>query len=248
MSLTVHQFPCLSDNYGYLIRDEGSGKVAAIDTPDAEAVIREAESLGWTIDYVFNTHWHPDHAGGNEAVKARFGCELIGPEEVRAHYPVDRIVYDGEMVELGETRFAVLDTGGHTTGHICFYSVQEGKIFVGDTLFPLGCGRLFEGTPQQMWTSLSRLAALPEETVAYSAHEYTLANGRFAVTVDSSSALAERMKRVVMARDRGEPTVPTTIGEERRTNPFLRAPLLSNKTDPAEAFAEIRTAKDNFKG
>ncbi|MFA7595459.1 MAG: hydroxyacylglutathione hydrolase [Novosphingobium sp.] len=248
MALTVHQFPCLSDNYGYLIRDEASGKVAAIDTPEAEAIIREAESLGWPIDYVFNTHWHPDHAGGNEAVKARFGCKLVGPEEVRAHFPVDRIVADGDTVELGETRFEVLDTGGHTTGHVCYYAPGEATVFVGDTLFPLGCGRLFEGTPRQMWASLSRLAALPEETMAYSAHEYTLSNGRFAVTVDSSAALAERMKRVEAARERGEPTVPTTIGEERRTNPFLRAPLLSDRADPAEAFAEIRAAKDNFKG
>lgn len=248
MPLTVHQFSCLSDNYGYLIRDGATGKVACIDTPDAPAIIDEAERLGWGIDLVLNTHWHPDHAGGNEAVKERFGCELVGPEEVRAHYPVDRIVAHGDMVELGATRFEVLDTGGHTSGHVCFYSAAKGVIFVGDTLFPLGCGRLFEGTPAQMWASLSRLAALPAETVAYSAHEYTLANGRFAVTVDSSPELAERMRRVEAARERGEPTVPTTIGEERRTNPFLRAPLLSKEADPAMAFAEIRAAKDVFKG
>ena len=248
MPLTIHQFACLSDNYGYLVRDDATGLVATIDTPDADAIIREADALGWNVDMVLNTHWHPDHAGGNAAVKERFGSVLIGPAEVREHYPVDRIVSDGEVVELGSVAFTVMDTGGHTLGHICYYSADEGTIFVGDTLFPLGCGRLFEGTPQQMWASLSRLAALPGETVAWSAHEYTLANGRFAVTVDSSPALAERMRKVEAARERGEPTVPTTIAEERQTNPFLRAPELSSQTDPAMAFAEIRTAKDNFKG
>jgi hydroxyacylglutathione hydrolase len=248
VSLTIYQFACLSDNYGYLIRDENSGLVAAIDTPDADAIIREAESLGWGVDFVFNTHWHPDHAGGNAAVKKHFGSLLIGPEEVRAHFPVDRIVGDGDVVELGEARFEVMDTGGHTLGHICYYSAAEGRIFVGDTLFPMGCGRMFEGTPRQMWTSLSRLANLPGETVAYSAHEYTLANGRFAMTVDASPDLAARMKQVEAAREQGLPTVPTTIAEELLTNPFLRAPQLSSRADPAEAFAEIRTAKDNFKG
>ncbi|MCB2051562.1 MAG: hydroxyacylglutathione hydrolase [Novosphingobium sp.] len=248
MPLTVHQFPCLSDNYAYLVRDDASGKVATIDTPDAEAIIREAENLGWNVDLVLNTHWHPDHAGGNAALKERFACELVGPAEVKEHFPLDRIVGDGDQVTLGTVRFDVLDTGGHTLGHICYYAPEEATIFVGDTLFPLGCGRVFEGTPQQMWASLSRLAALPPETVAWSAHEYTLANGRFAVTVDSSPALAERMRQIEATRARGEPTVPTTIGEERRTNPFFRAPELSNETDPALAFAEIRAAKDNFKG
>ncbi|AZI36127.1 hydroxyacylglutathione hydrolase [Caenibius tardaugens NBRC 16725] len=248
MPLTIHQFPCLSDNYGFLVRDVASGKVACIDTPDADAIIAEAERLGWGIDMVLNTHWHPDHAGGNAAIKARFGAELVGPQEVLAHYPLDRTVGDGDAVDLGGTRFAVIDTGGHTLGHICYHDADDGVAFVGDTLFPLGCGRLFEGTAQQMWDSLSRLAALPPQTVAYSAHEYTLSNGRFAVTVDDSPALAARMDQVRAARDRGEPTVPTTIGAERETNPFLRAPLLRAGSDPAAAFAEIRALKDNFKG
>ncbi len=248
MPLTIHQFPCLSDNYGFLVRDAESGQVACIDTPDAEAIVAAAEAQGWGIDLVLNTHWHPDHAGGNAAIKARFGAELVGPREVLAHYPLDRVVGDGDTVTLGETRFAVLDTGGHTLGHICYYDAADGLAFVGDTLFPLGCGRLFEGTPQQMWASLSRLAALPEETVVYSAHEYTLSNGRFALSVDGSAALATRMEAVEAARARGEPTVPTTIAAERQTNPFLRAPLLSDQRDPAAAFAEIRALKDNFKG
>ncbi len=248
MSLTVHQFACLSDNYGFLIRDDATGQVGCIDTPDGDAVLAAADAVGWRIDVIFNTHWHPDHAGGNEAVKARFGSHIVGPEEVREHYPIDQVVGHGDVVKLGETSFTVIDTGGHTLGHVCFHSAEAGKVFVGDTLFPLGCGRIFEGTPQQMWDSLSRLAALPGETVVYSAHEYTLGNARFAESVDSSAALAERIVQIEAARARGEPTVPTTIADELRTNPFLRAPQLSDKADPVAAFAEIRAAKDNFKG
>ena len=248
MPLTIHQFPCLSDNYGFLVRDAESGRVACIDTPDAAAIVAAAEAQGWGIDLVLNTHWHPDHAGGNAAIKARFGAELVGPREVLAHYPLDRVVGDGDTVALGGTQFAVFDTGGHTLGHVSYYDAADGVAFVGDTLFPLGCGRLFEGTPQQMWASLSRLAELPEETVVYSAHEYTLANGRFALSVDTSPDLAARMAQVRAARERGEATVPTTIAAERATNPFLRAPVLSNESDPAAAFAEIRALKDGFKG
>lgn len=248
MSLTVHQFACLSDNYGFLIRDDATGQVGCIDTPDGDAVLTAADEAGWRIDMILNTHWHPDHAGGNEAVKARFGSHIVGPEEVREHYPIDRIVGHDDIVMLGETSFQVIDTGGHTLGHVCFYSAEAKKVFVGDTLFPLGCGRLFEGTPAQMWASLSRLAALPGETVAYSAHEYTLGNARFAASVDSSAALAERIVQIEKARKKGEWTVPTTIELERQTNPFLRAPLLSRQSDPVAAFAEIRAGKDNFKG
>lgn len=248
MPLTVHQFACLDDNYGFLIRDDATGQVGCIDTPDGDAVIAAAESVGWNIDVIFNTHWHPDHAGGNAAVKARFGSHIVGPAEVVEHYPVDQVVKHGDKVMLGDTRFEVIDTGGHTLGHICYYAPDAQKIFVGDTLFPLGCGRLFEGTPEQMWASLSRLAALPGDTVVYSAHEYTLSNARFAQSVDDSPELAERVAQVVKARDAGRPTVPTTIEDERRTNPFLRAPMLSDQADPVAAFAEIRAAKDNFKG
>jgi hydroxyacylglutathione hydrolase len=248
MPITIHQFPCLQDNYGFLVRDQASGLVATIDTPDADAITAAAQAQGWGIDLVLNTHWHPDHAGGNALIKERFGAQVIAPEEVRAHFPVDRIVGDGDHVDLGETRFSVIDTGGHTLGHICYYDAADSVAFVGDTLFPLGCGRLFEGTPQQMWASLSRLSALPGDTVVYSAHEYTLANGRFAVSVDGSAALAARMEAVEAARARGEATVPTTIAVEVATNPFLRAPHLRQALAPVEAFAEIRALKDNFKG
>jgi hydroxyacylglutathione hydrolase len=250
MSLAVRQFPCLEDNYGYIIRDEASGKTATIDTPDAGAVLKALDEAGWSLDFILNTHWHPDHAGGNAEIKAATGAYIIGPSEVTRIAPLDRTVAGGEIVELGETRFQVIDSGGHTLGHITYFDAADRIAFVGDTLFALGCGRLFEGTPAQMWASLSRLAALPDETTVYCAHEYTAANARFALTVDQGSALKQRAEAVFEARKRGEPTVPTTIGLEKATNPFLRAPQLEagvGKPDH-EAFAAVRAAKDVFRG
>ncbi|MDP1630910.1 MAG: hydroxyacylglutathione hydrolase [Caulobacter sp.] len=250
MTLTVHQFACLSDNYGFLIRDEATGQAACIDTPDAEAILRELAGLGWTLTHILNTHWHPDHAGGNAAIKAATGCEVVGPAEVeRIGAAPDRIVTDGDIVMLGETRLEVMDTGGHTLGHITYYDAADRMAFVGDTLFALGCGRLFEGTPQQMWTSLQRLAVLPEDVTVYCAHEYTAANARFALSVDADPALKARAEQIFAARKRGDWTVPTTIGLEKATNPFLRAPLLRpDIADPAEAFGAVRAAKDSFQG
>ena len=249
MPLTVHQFPCLSDNYGFLVRDEATGQVATIDTPDAEAILAELDKLGWDLDLILNTHWHPDHAGGNAALKAATGASIAGPAEVNRIAPLDRVVRDGDVVMLGETRFEVLDSGGHTLGHVAYHDAADAIAFVGDTLFALGCGRLFEGTAEQMWTSLTRVADLPDTTTVYCAHEYTAANARFALSVDDDPALKARAAAVFAARERGEPTVPTTIGAEKATNPFLRAPLLRpNAASPAEAFAEIRAAKDSFKG
>lgn len=251
MSITVHQFACLSDNYGFLVRDDASGMVACIDTPDADAIMAELDRLQWKLAYMLNTHWHPDHAGGNAAIKAKTGAQVIAPPEVEKTSAIDRVVGDGDIVDLGETRFEVMETGGHTLGHIVYHAAREGVVFVGDTLFPMGCGRLFEGTADQMWASLSRIAALPAETIVYSAHEYTLANARFALSVDADEAVAARAAAVAEARGRGEPTVPTTIAEERATNPFLRAPLLlgeAGRADPVAAFARIRAAKDVFAG
>jgi hydroxyacylglutathione hydrolase len=248
MSLTVHQFPCLSDNYGFLVRDEATGKTATIDTPDADAILAQLDKLGWTLDFILNTHWHPDHAGGNAAIKAATGATIVGPQEVTRIAPLDREVIDGDVVELGETRFKVIDTGGHTLGHIAYHDAQDEIAFVGDTLFALGCGRLFEGTAEQMWTSLAKLTALPDATTVYCAHEYTASNARFALSVDHDPALKARADQVFAARERGEPTVPTSIGVEKATNPFLRAPLLRPNLEPAMAFAEIRAAKDGFKG
>jgi hydroxyacylglutathione hydrolase len=253
MSITVHQFACLSDNYGYLVRDEATGLAAAIDTPDADAVLAALAQTGWTLSFIFNTHWHPDHAGGNAAVKAATGAKIFGPEEVRRIAPLDQVVGEGDTVALGDTPFRVLDTGGHTLGHISYYDPADASVFVGDTLFALGCGRVFEGTAGQMWQSLSKLAALPDETKVYCAHEYTAANARFALSIDPSPDLKVRAEAVFAARARGEWTVPTTIGAERATNPFVRAPVLAEAVgitpgDPVAAFAAVRAAKDGFKG
>jgi hydroxyacylglutathione hydrolase len=249
MTLTVHQFPCLSDNYGFLIRDEATGKVATIDTPDADAILAELDKLGWSLDLILNTHWHPDHAGGNEALKKAAGATITGPAEVTRIAPLDRVVRGGDVVMLGETRFEVIDVGGHTLGHIAYHDAADHIAFVGDTLFALGCGRLFEGTPEQMWDSLARVTALPDDTTVYCAHEYTASNARFALSVDDDPVLKARAEAVFAARERGEPTVPTTIATEKATNPFLRAPLLRPQAaSPAQAFVEIRAAKDSFKG
>ena len=253
MTLTVRQFPCLSDNYGFLIRDDATGKTGCIDTPDAAAILAELKAAGWGLDFILNTHWHPDHAGGNAEIKAATGCQIVGPAEVTRIAPLDRTVVGGDAFELGATTFQVIETGGHTLGHIAYFDDADRIAFVGDTLFALGCGRLFEGKPEQMWTSLSRLAALPDETRVYCAHEYTASNARFALSVDEAPALKARAEAVFAARERGEWTVPTTIGLEKATNPFLRAPLLAAAVGKAgapdyEAFAAVRAAKDSFKG
>ena len=252
MALSVHQFPCLSDNYGYLIRDEATGLAATVDTPDATAILRELAATGWKLALILNTHWHPDHAGGNAEIQAATGAQIVGPAEVTRIAPLDREVHGGDRVSLGETEFEVIEAGGHTLGHLAYYDAADHAAFVGDTLFALGCGRLFEGTPQQMWSSLQRLAALPDDTAVYCAHEYTASNARFALSVDDDPALKRRAEAVFAARERGEPTVPSTIGLEKATNPFLRAPLLAPKLGVSgpdyEAFAAVRAAKDSFKG
>jgi hydroxyacylglutathione hydrolase len=252
MPLDVRQFACLSDNYGFLVRDTETGRVASIDSPDADAILAELAASGWgRLDLVLNTHWHPDHAGGDARLKAETGCRLIGPAEVEQVVPLDRVVRDGDTVELGATRLSVIATPGHTLGHVVYWSPADHVAFVGDTLFVLGCGRLFEGTAEQMWASLGRLAALPEATTVYCAHEYTAANARFALSVDDSPALNARAEAVFAARARGEPTVPTTIGAEKATNPFLRAPHLAayaGEPTAAAAFGAARAAKDRFTG
>ena len=248
MALEVRQFPCLSDNYGFIVRDQASGRTACIDTPDAEAILRQLAEAGWGLDLILNTHWHPDHAGGNARLKQETGATIVGPAEVTRIAPLDRTVDDGDQVDLGETRFEVIACGGHTLGHIAYFSPAGPIAFVGDTLFALGCGRLFEGDAAQMWASLQRLAGLPDETTVYCAHEYTASNARFALSIDKSDALAVRARQVFEARERGEPTVPTTIGAEKAANPFLRAPLLMAASAPSEAFAKVRAAKDSFQG
>ncbi len=253
MPLTVHQFPCLQDNYGFLARDEATGLAACIDTPESGVILRELKTLGWTLDLILNTHWHPDHAGGNADIVAATGAIIVGPAEVTRISKLDREVKGGDVVMLGETRFEVIETGGHTLGHIAYFDAADEIAFVGDTLFALGCGRLFEGTAEQMWTSLQRLAALPDDTTVYCAHEYTASNARFALSVDDGPPLKARAADVFARRERGEPTVPTTIGLEKATNPFLRAPALAERVGAAgqpdyKAFGAVRAAKDVFKG
>jgi hydroxyacylglutathione hydrolase len=253
MPLTVHQFACLEDNYGFLALDEASGLAACIDTPDAGAILRELKTLGWKLALILNTHWHPDHAGGNAEIVAATGATVVGPGEVTKLTPLDREVKGGDAVMLGETRFEVIESGGHTLGHIAYFDATDHIAFVGDTLFALGCGRLFEGTPEQMWGSLQRLAALPDDTRVYCAHEYTASNARFALSVDDDPALKARAAEIFAMRERGEPTVPTTIGLEKATNPFLRAPRLATRVGAAgepdyKAFGAVRAAKDVFKG
>ncbi|HEV7227882.1 hydroxyacylglutathione hydrolase [Brevundimonas sp.] len=242
MTLDVRLFPCLTDNYGFLARDGATGAVAAVDAPDAAAVLADLEASGWgRLDLLLTTHWHPDHTQGAEALKAATGCVVVGPEEVRRVAPLDRAVVEGDGVDLGATRFDVLEAPGHTLGHIVYLAEAARTAFVGDVIFPLGCGRLFEGTPVQMWASLSRIALWPDDTVLWAAHEYAEGNARFAVTVDHSPALAAHVDGLMAWRTNGLPTVPTTVGIERRFNPFLTA-------GDAETFAARRAAKDVFCG
>ena len=254
MTLEVHQFACLSDNYGFLLHDPDSGETTCIDTPDADAYLREADAKGWRITQIWNTHWHPDHAGGNAAIKAATGCRITAP---RVDAPkiagVDRTVANGDTVSLGEWTAEVIDVGGHTMGHIAYHLPEAGLAFVGDSLFALGCGRMFEGTPPQFWTSLSRLRALPGETTLYCAHEYTQSNARFALHADPDNVeLQQYAREVDQRRARGEPTVPMQLERERRTNPFLRADEedIRNRwggSSPPETFARLRAAKDDFR-
>lgn len=251
--LQIHQFPCLSDNYGYLLHHPASGETACIDTPDGAEYLAQAEALGWRITQVWNTHWHGDHAGGNAVIQAATGCTISGPEEVRSHFPLDRAIGGGDTVTLGGFTAHVIDVGGHTNGHIAYHLPEAGIAFVGDSLFALGCGRMFEGSPPQFWASLSRLKALPADTTIYCAHEYTASNARFALHADPHNAALESYAAQVEARRaQGLATVPFPLERELATNPFLRAdaPDMQARwggSTPAETFAALRAAKDGFR-
>jgi hydroxyacylglutathione hydrolase len=240
--LDIVRIPVLTDNYVWLVHEPGSGETVVIDPAVAEPVLAEAETRGWRITQIWNTHWHPDHTGGNAAIKAATGASVTGPAAEADRIPtLDRRVREGDQVSLGGLEAEVLEVPAHTAGHIAFHLPSEEIVFVGDTLFAMGCGRLFEGTAEQMHSNLQRLAALPPATRAYCAHEYTLSNGRFAITAEpDNAALAARLAEVEAARAAGVATVPTTIALELATNPFMRA------SSPAE-LAELRRAKDNFR-
>jgi len=250
--LHVHQFPCLSDNYGFLLHNSVSKETAAIDTPDAAEYLRQAGAKGWPITQIWNTHWHPDHAGGNAAIKEATGCTITGPAEIEGRFPIDRIVRHGDSVALGEHIADILDVSGHTNGHIAYHILEEGIAFVGDAVFALGCGRMFEGEPQQFWASLDRIRRMPTATSLYCAHEYTASNAKFALHADpDNAALQAYAAEIADKRTRCEPTVPTTLARELATNPFLRAddPAMMARwggTAPHETFAALRAAKDNF--
>lgn len=242
-SLEVVRIPVLSDNYVWMAHEPRSGETIVVDPAVAEPVLAEADARGWRISQIWNTHWHPDHTGGNEAIKAATGCRITGPAAEAGRIPtLDRMVAEGDKVAIGPVEAEVIEVPAHTAGHIAFHLPTEEMVFVGDTLFAMGCGRLFEGTAEQMFGNLKRLGALPPETKVYCAHEYTLSNGRFAVTVEPDNAsLSQRMVEVERAREAGEATVPTTIALERATNIFMRA-------SSALELAERRTAKDAFRG
>jgi hydroxyacylglutathione hydrolase len=247
-------FPCLKDNYGFLLHDPESGETATIDTPEATRILEEADAKGWKITQIWNTHWHPDHAGGNADIVAKTGARVVGPKEVeRIGKGPDRVLNEGDTVKLGSVTASVLDTPGHTAGHIVYHLPEHSIAFVGDTLFALGCGRLFEGTAQQMWTSLGKLRALPDNTTVYCAHEYTQANAAFALSVDPENRdLQLYADEVATKRSTGRPTVPTSIGKEKRANPFLRADdpklqaFVGHSGDPVATFAEVRERKNKF--
>ncbi|MCE9648582.1 MAG: hydroxyacylglutathione hydrolase [Parvibaculum sp.] len=253
--LEIHQFEALKDNYGYLVHEPSSGATAAIDTPEVGPILKALDQKGWKLTHILNTHHHFDHAGGNAELKEKTGCMIVGPKGEKDLIPgIDRAVGEGDIVELGAARARVIDVPGHTRGHIAYHFADDHVVFVGDTLFALGCGRLFEGTAQQMWTSLGKLMALPDDTTVYCAHEYTQSNARFALSVEpQNAALVARAKDIDAKRARGEWTVPTTIGFEKATNPFLRAASrdlretvgLAAATD-VDVFAETRARKDKF--
>jgi hydroxyacylglutathione hydrolase len=255
MSIEVRQIPCLDDNYGFLVHDTHTGATASIDTPEVEPINAALAEAGWTLTHILNTHHHFDHAGGNEALKAQWGCEIIGAANDAARIPgIDRQVADGEEFLLGAATVRVLEVPGHTTGHIAYHFAEPGIAFVGDTLFALGCGRMFEGTAEQMWGSLEKLMALPDETKVYCAHEYTQANAAFAISVEpENEALQQRVEEIAKLRAQGFPTVPTSIGLERQTNPFVRPHSVNLQqtidrvgADPVAIFAETRKRKDHF--
>ncbi len=253
--LEVHQFPSRSDNYGVLVHDKATGATAAIDAPDAEELLTALHEKGWKLTHILTTHHHNDHTAGNAAVKRATGCTIVGPAKEAESIPgIDVTVREGDRVEIGGATARVIETPGHTRGHVSYHFPDDELVFVGDTLFSVGCGRLLEGDAKTMWSSLEKLAKLPPETTLYCGHEYTDANCRFALTVEpENDALQARAKEVAKLAERGAPALPTTIKQELDTNPFLRpsSPAIQKRLGMEgqplnEIFGEIRRRKDRF--
>ncbi len=239
--LQVAAVPVLSDNYVWLLHDPESGETAAVDPSVADPVLEAAEERGTPITQVLNTHWHPDHTGGNDAIRNATGCRITGPAEAEKVSKMDRVVAEGDRVAVGKFEAIVWNIPAHTAGHIAYYFEDEGMIFVGDTMFAMGCGRLFEGTPEQMYANMQRIAALPEDVRIYCGHEYTVSNARFAAHAEPGNPdILRRLEDAAALRERGLITLPTTVAEERATNPFVRA-------RDVQEFARLRSEKDSFR-
>ena len=253
--LEIVQLPLLTDNYSYLLHDDITGTTAVIDPADAEPILYQLKERGWQLDYIFNTHHHWDHVEGNTELKRQTDCIIIGSVTDKLRIPnLDRSVKQGDNVQLGSHKATIIETAGHTQGHIVYHFANDNALFCGDTLFVMGCGRLFEGTAEQLWHSLQKLKALPPETRVYCAHEYSETNGRFALTVDpNNQTLQEKMLNIRQLRQQGLSTVPSTIAEELATNPFLRtdnaelrAQINGSEADEITVFAKLRQLKDYF--
>jgi len=253
--LTVEIIPVLSDNYVYLLHEPEGGVTGVVDPAVAEPVMERLSAKGWSLDWILSTHHHADHTAGNLELKQETGCKVAGPGKDAARIPgIDVKLVEGDRFQLGKAEAEVFETPGHTSGHISFWFSGSNALFSADTLFSLGCGRLFEGSPAEMWNSLQKFSSIPDEALVYCGHEYTQSNARFALSVDPDNmALQARAKEVNDQRAAGQPTIPTTLGQERATNPFLRpADSLIRKqlgmetASDVEVFAEIRQRKDNF--
>ncbi|WP_261842273.1 hydroxyacylglutathione hydrolase [Aliamphritea ceti] len=253
LNAEIVQLPCLKDNYCFLLHDFDSNITAVIDTPDANAIEAALEARGWQLDYILTTHHHWDHIDGHEALKQRYNCQVIGPRLNENVIPdIDQRVEGGDVLQLGGIDIQVIATPGHTLGHVCYWSQQLEAVFVGDTLFSMGCGRLFEGSPAQMWQSIQLLRDLPDTTAIYCGHEYTQNNALFALALEpDNQRLLMRCDEVDILRAKGLPTLPTNVQQEMQTNPFMRADVVGlqqalgmSGADPAAVFAEIRLRKD----
>jgi hydroxyacylglutathione hydrolase len=255
--LDICQLPVFDDNYIYLLHDTNEDLTAVVDPAIASPVLHMLTERGWRLDYILNTHHHSDHVGANLELKQTTGCSIIGAKKDQHRIPgIDRMVVEGDQFFIGRHQATVLEVPGHTSAHIAYWFNNDALLFCGDTLFSLGCGRLFEGTPQQMWHSLQKIRNLPDQTLIYCAHEYTETNARFALQLEpDNQALQETMKTILRKRMQGLPTIPTSLKVESQVNPFLRvdnpafqSAVGMNDSDPVSVFATIRQQKDNFRG